>query len=93
MFFAVNSLKGGNMTKSIRLGIGSLLGAPAFARIIFLPSGITLCCPICGETALNGGECYVELRKTKGQSKTGLVAQFRVDCKKCGYLGQKAGIK
>ncbi|MFH0820069.1 MAG: hypothetical protein V1892_03480 [bacterium] len=79
--------------KTARLGIGSLMGTASFARVLFLPSGVTFCCPICGETALNGGECYVELKKTKGQSKTGSVAELCVECKKCGYFGQKAGIK
>ena len=73
-----------------RIGLASLLkdGCGSVA----LPKEITLYCPQCGTKVADKGQCLVELAKMPGESKTGMIVKFMVDCRNCDCYGREPAI-
>jgi len=73
-----------------RIGIGSLLASHGGS--IELPEEVTLHCPQCGSEVADKGQCLVSLVKIPGESKTGWVLGFDLDCRRCGCYGKSPAV-
>jgi len=73
-----------------RLGIMSLVKNQTGS--VELPEEITLFCPQCGTKVADKGQCLAELAKVPGESKTGFIVKFIIDCRNCGCYGQEPAV-